>query len=76
MNKITSFLEERDVPILTNLEPFFPKDKQETGKNSDQKVIMMMKMTLDRTAQDITKEIKKKMRILDRGSFSLQGQRH
>ena len=76
MNKITSFLEERDVPILTSLEPFFPKDKQETRKNSDQKVIMMMKMTLDRTAQDITKEIKKKMRILDRGSFSLQGQRH
>lgn len=76
MNKITSFLEERDVPILTSLEPFFPKDKQETGKNGDQKVIMMMKMTLDRTAQDITKEIKKKMRILDRGSFSMQGQRH
>jgi hypothetical protein len=37
---------------------------------------MMVKMTLDRTAQDITKEIKKKMRILDRGSFSMQGQKN
>ena len=36
---------------------------------------MNVTMTLDRTAQDITKELKKKMRVLDRGSFNAAGSR-
>ena len=63
---LSSFLEEREVPIITNLEPFYPKSKEQAAS---QKKVMVVYMGLDRTAQDITKELKKKMRVLDRGSF-------
>ena len=63
---ISSFLEEREVPIITNLEPFYPKSKDQAAA---QKKVMVVYMSLDRTAQDVTKELKKKMRVLDRGSF-------
>ena len=69
-----SFMEERNVPIYTNLEPFYPKDKQTFDQNGRSNARMtQVVMTLDHTAQDITKELKKKMRVLDRNSFSNTG---
>ena len=68
-----SFMEERNVPIFTSLEPYYPKEKQpqteQQNSRNAQKVTQVV-MTLDHTAQDITKELKKKMRVLDRNSFS------
>ena len=48
-------MEEREVSILTNLEPFYPRNHAETA-STPQKVLQVS-MTLDRTAQDITKEL-------------------
>lgn len=42
------FLERREVPIITNLEPFYPKEKQ-PGEIKGTKSIQV-DMTLDRTA--------------------------
>ena len=69
-----SFMEERNVPIVTSLEHYYPKEKQTLEQNPkpNSKVTSVV-MTLDHTAQDITKELKKKMRVLDRNSFSNSG---
>lgn len=86
--QLSSFLEERDVPVMTSLEPFYPKGKSDdrpalaksassqgiTTSSTSQKFVSV-NMTLDRTAQDIVKELKKRMRVLDRGSFNVSSQR-
>jgi len=63
------------VPIVTSLEQFYPKDKQNEsvaktvsqGSNAPPAPkLVHVTMTLDRSAQDITKELKKKLRVLDR----------
>ena len=73
--RITSFLEEREVPIISSLEQFFPKgtkqdpNLQKVAQGTAPQKMLQVTMTLDRTAQDIIKELKKKMRVLDRASF-------
>ena len=53
--QLSSFLEEREVSILTNLEPFYPRDHAESASMPQR--VLQVNMTLDRTAQDITKEL-------------------
>lgn len=61
------------MPIITSLEMYYAKDtpsQAETKSSSTQPKVVQITMSLDRSAQDITKELKKKMRVLDRGNFN------